>query len=582
MTGDKPWPQVPVGNKDHTKAAVVIVGAGVSGLCMAIDLVKRNNCRNFIILEKSAGLGGTWHDNKYPGCACDVWSSLYSYSFAQNSDWTREYPGQEEILAYLIKTAQEYNLYQHIRFNSTVEDAVWDDKAKKWETRVTTAKGSKDAEFNPEYVITSDFLVSAVGQLNQPKWPDVKGLDNFEGKKMHSARWDWSYDLTDKKIALLGNGCTAVQILPEIQKVAKHITMFQRTPNWVIPRMDAPISPLMQNLYRYLPPLRWRKRAVQMDFRESSHSAIVNPGSDLAVFFKNMSTDLMKAQLPNQPELWEKLTPKYNIGCKRIIISDDFFPAIDQSNVTLETRPIHSIEGHAVKVNDPNGTVVDAESDYDLLVCATGFQTTEFLHPIQLTGKNGRTLSDVWKNGAKAYLGTGVEAMPNFAMFYGPNTNLGHNSIILMIEAQSRYINGLIGPILAAKRAGKTLSLSPHPAKVEAYNAKIQSILQASSFNDPSCQSWYKNEAGLITNNWSGTVVEYQDMMATVHFDDYVVEGSAAESVKTKNMVRVGRVVEETRVSDRMLAVVGVVSTAALVGGWVLRNSRYMNSILAR
>lgn len=319
-----------------------------------------------------------------------------------------------------------------------------------------------------------------------------------------------------------------------------------------------------------------------MDFREMSHSAIVNPGSDLAVFFKNMSLDLMKAQLPNQPELWEKLTPKYNIGCKRIIISDDFFPAIAQPNVTLETRPIHSIDGHAVKVNAPDGTVVDAESDYDLLVCATGFQTTEFLHPIKLTGKNGRTLAEVWKDGAKAYFGTGVEDMPNFAMFYGPNTNLGHNSIILMIEAQSRYINGLIAPILDAKRAGKELSLSPKRDKVEAYNEKIQAILKASSFNDPSCNSWYKNEAGLITNNWSGTVIEYQEMLSKVHFDDYVVEGSASESVQAKKVANVGRVVEETQVSDRTLAVVGVLSTAALVGGWVLRNSRYLSSIRAR
>jgi cation diffusion facilitator CzcD-associated flavoprotein CzcO len=204
--GDKPYPEVPIGNINHSNAAVVIIGAGISGMCTAIDLVKRNNCRNFVILEKSAGLGGTWHDNKYPGCCCDVWSMLYSYSFAQNSEWTREYPGQEEILRYLVGVAQEYNLYQHVRFNSTVEDATWDDEEKKWKTRVTVASGSKDAEFNPEYTIKSDFLVSAVGQLNQPRWPDIEGVDSFDGKKMHSARWDWSYDLKDKRVAMLGNG----------------------------------------------------------------------------------------------------------------------------------------------------------------------------------------------------------------------------------------------------------------------------------------------------------------------------------------------------------------------------------------
>lgn len=175
-------------------------------MCTAIDLVKQNNCKNFIILEKSSGVGGTWHDNKYPGACCDVWSQLYSYSFAQNHAWTREYPGQEEILSYLMGVAQEYNLYQHVRFNTTVENATWDDEAKKWRIHVSTAKGSKDAEFNPEYDISADFLVSAVGQLNVPKWPQIPGLKEFEGKLMHSARWDWSYDLKDKKIAIIGNG----------------------------------------------------------------------------------------------------------------------------------------------------------------------------------------------------------------------------------------------------------------------------------------------------------------------------------------------------------------------------------------
>ncbi|QIX00642.1 hypothetical protein AMS68_006159 [Peltaster fructicola] len=188
MVEDKPWPQVPIGNKNHANAAVLIIGCGFSGICTAIDLIQRNNCRNFIIVERSGGIGGTWHDNKYPGCCCDVWSALYSFSFAQNIDWTRQYPGQEEILHYLVDIAQKYDIYQHVRFNTTVEEATWDDQQLKWRTRVTTASGSKDAEFSPEYEITSDFLVSAVGQLNQPKWPDIQGIDSFEGKKIHSAR----------------------------------------------------------------------------------------------------------------------------------------------------------------------------------------------------------------------------------------------------------------------------------------------------------------------------------------------------------------------------------------------------------
>jgi cation diffusion facilitator CzcD-associated flavoprotein CzcO len=211
--GDKPWPEVPIGNKDHANATVVIIGAGISGICTAIDLIKQNKCRNFVILEKSSGVGGTWHDNKYPGACCDVWSQLYSYSFAQNSSWTREYPGQEEILSYLMGVAQQYNLYQHVRFNTTVGSATWDDEARKWRVGVSTAKGSKDAEFSAGYEISCDFLVSAVGQLNVPKWPKIAGVDEFKGKLMHSARWDWSYDVKDKKIAVIGNGKCLEDIL---------------------------------------------------------------------------------------------------------------------------------------------------------------------------------------------------------------------------------------------------------------------------------------------------------------------------------------------------------------------------------
>nr|POF05876.1 baeyer-villiger monooxygenase [Quercus suber] len=581
MAGDKPWPEVPVGNHNHGSAAVVIIGAGISGLCTAIDLIKRNNVRNFVILEKSVGVGGTWHDNKYPGCCCDVWSTLYSYSFYQNAEWTREYPGQEEILAYLVKTAQEYNLYQHVRFNSTVEDATWDDEAKKWKVRVTTPKESKEGEFSPEYVITSDFLVSAVGQLNQPKWPAIEGLDSFEGKKMHSARWDWSFDLKDKNIAILGNGCTAVQILPELQKVAKHVTVFQRTPNWITPRMDSAISPFMRGVYRYLPPARWTKRVVQMKIREAMHDAVAKPDSNMVKMVKDMALELMHTQLADHPEMWDALTPKYNIGCKRIIASDDYYPSLIQPNVTLETRSIDHITPSTIKVRDSNGELVDAAPQYDLIVCATGFKTLEFMHPIQLRGRGGRTLSDVWTNGAQALNGVCVEDMPNFGMLYGPNTNLGHNSMILMLEAQSRYINGLITPVLNARRNGASLSMTPKKARIETYNARMQEVLQTSSFNDSNCSSWYKNDAGLITNNWSGNVVEYQELLSKVVFDDYDVESSETQVVPKKKEAQLGRVREEALFGATALTV-SIISAVVVVGGFVARNPSLLERFRVR
>lgn len=241
-----------------------------------------------------------------------------------------------------------------------------------------------------------------------------------------------------------------------------------------------------------------------MDFRESSHGFIADSSSPIATMFTDASEQMMKQQLPDQPDLWKKLTPTYNIGCKRIIISDDYFPTLGQDNVALETREIHSVDGNTVKVTGESGEPVKTE-DFDLLVCATGFKTVDFMHPIKLTGKNGRPVNEVWKDGAKALYGMVVEDMPNFAMLYGPNTNLGHNSIILMIEAQSRYINGLIKPVLEARNQGNALSLTPKRGKIEEFNEEIQRELRASAFNDPNCDSWYKNEAGLITNNWSRT-----------------------------------------------------------------------------
>ncbi|KAH0373227.1 FAD/NAD(P)-binding domain-containing protein, partial [Aureobasidium melanogenum] len=586
MTGDKPWPEVPIGNKDHANAAVVIIGAGISGMCTAIDLIKQNNCKNFIILEKSSGVGGTWHDNKYPGACCDVWSQLYSYSFAQNPFWTREYPGQEEILSYLMGVASHYNLYQHIRFNSTVENATWNDQSKKWKVHVKTAQGSKDAEFNPEYDINADFLVSAVGQLNVPKWPDIDGLEGFEGKVIHSARWDWSYDLKDKKIAVIGNGkayntssrhkplirlntgATAVQIIPEIAKVAKEVGIYQRTPNWVIPRLDAPIPSWTRSLFKYVPPLMWRKRALQMDFREGFYGIIGEPTSAGADEVRKYNQDMLDAAFPHDTIMQDKLRPNYNPGCKRIIISDDYYPTLALDHISLHTEKISSINKTGIEIEGGQ------QHDYDLIVLATGFQTLDFMHPISMQGYNNTALSSIWSRGAKALYGITVSSMPNFAMLYGPNTNLGHNSIILMIEAQSRYINALISPVLEARTAGLGLSIRPKDSRMNEYNDKLQNELSHSAFADPNCNSWYKTEEGLITNNWSKTVIDYQEMISKVNWeDDYEVEGDGKRVLEKRKVDRIGRVREETVVSNGVLGVMGVMSVAAFVAaGWILKN----------
>jgi cation diffusion facilitator CzcD-associated flavoprotein CzcO len=344
----------------------------------------------------------------------DVWSHLYSLSFEPNPNWTREYPGQEEILDYLIEIAHKYQLYKHIRFNTAVDGARWDDATNTWKTKLTRL-GSKDSEFGKEYTVTSDFLVSAVGQLNVPKYPDIKGIDSFEGKSMHSARWDWDYDLRDNKIGIIGNGATAAQIIPEIAKVAKSLTVFQRTPNWVIPRDDKPITPTMQAVYKYVPFIRRRYRAALMDFRESFFDVVFDTKSPVHEFMMSASKDHMAAQLPGDKyaELREKLQPHYAVGCKRVIITDDYFPTFTRENVVLETTPIKGITSKGVTVEG------DKEHDFDILVLASGFKTTQFMYPIKIYGSNGKSIEDIWASGASAYLGMTVPSMPNFSMLYG-------------------------------------------------------------------------------------------------------------------------------------------------------------------
>ncbi|CAG8930533.1 unnamed protein product [Penicillium salamii] len=568
---------IPVGNKDFTNATVVIIGAGISGICMAIDLIKRNNCYNFVILERSSSVGGTWNDNKYPGSCCDVWSTLYSYSFEQNPDWSREYPGQEEIHQYLVGVAEKYGLYKHIRFNSTVEEARWDEAEAKWKTKLSLS-GQKDSEFSTSYTISSDFLVSAVGQLNLPRYPAISGLDDFQGKLMHSARWDWTYDLKGKRIAMIGNGATAAQIAPEVAQLASQLTIYQRTPNWVIPRNDGPVSAFQKALFRWLPPLQWRKRAAQMDYRESFYEAVADKDSDFAQAIRSACAATLRAHLPDSPELWDTLTPNYAPGCKRIIITDDYYPTLARKNVDLETRQITSITDVGIEVDGED------EQEYDLIILATGFRTVEFMHPIKIYGSGGRPLEEIWSNGARAYKGVTVEDLPNFGMFYGPNTNLGkcsllklsfllshsdnatgHNSIILMIEAQSRYLNALVGEVIKARQRGETLSLRPTAEALQKLNDRIQSVLETTSFADPNCGSWYKRDDGVVTNNWSGTAIDYQIELSKILWQDYTTEGTDTKRFLKKTDTKVGQVNEGSILSDRSLVVgtVGILSVAS-------------------
>ena len=310
--------------------------------------------------------------------------------------------------------AQKYELYKHIRFSTEVEEARWDEQSNTWKTKVNRL-GAKDAEFGKSYTITSEFLVSGVGQLNIPKYPEIPGLDSFKGKTIHSARWDWEYDLRGKKIGIIGTGATAAQIIPEISKVCSSLTVFQRTPNWVVPRLDKPISPTKQAVFRYVPFARRRYRAALMDFRESWFDCVFTPNSDFNAMLMASANAHKDSQLPGEKytKLREQLQPHYAIGCKRVIISDDYYPAFTRDNVLLQTAKIEAIT--------PNGVAAEGgiDHEFDVIVLATGFKTTQFMYPMKIYGAGGKPIEDIWSNGASAYLGMTIPELPNFAMLYG-------------------------------------------------------------------------------------------------------------------------------------------------------------------
>ncbi|KAF2100775.1 FAD/NAD(P)-binding domain-containing protein [Rhizodiscina lignyota] len=572
----RPWPQVE--NKDFGDAAVVIIGAGIAGMCTAIDLIRKNNCRNFIILERGSGIGGTWNDNRYPGCCCDVPSIMYSFSFEQNPNWSRKYPGQEEILNHLHAIAEKWGLYRHTRFNSAATDARWDDEEMKWKTTVKIC-GDKDSEYSSGYTITSDFLVSAVGQLNEPKMPSIPGLDSFKGKIMHTARWDWSYDLEGKRIAVIGNGATGIQVVPELVKVASHVTQYIRTPGWIIPRLDTSVSTLQRLAYQYSPPLLWRHRAEIFTWMDNTFKKVVwNPENPESKMARQWNRALLQATWPKDEELWEKLTPDYPPGCKRILFSDDYYPALTKPNCSLEMRPISRITESGIEVE--GGDV----EEFDLIVCATGFHAgAYFVRAIDVQGEGGRPISDIWRHYPQALYGISLESLPNFGMLYGPNTNLNHSSIILMIEAQSNYISGLVEEVLYAKKLGLPLAITPKKDRLEEFNEMVQEKLKETSYSHPTCNSWYKSPDGKrVVANWCGSVVEYQTQLSKIAWSDYDVKGAAAEVVlKGKKEKKIGRVVEETMVSNMALAT-GVLGAVAVVGGCLLHANGYLRRFQRR
>ncbi|MFJ2033318.1 flavin-containing monooxygenase [Streptosporangium sp. NPDC087985] len=460
---------------------VAIIGAGFGGLCMAIRL-ERAGIRSYTIFEKGPGVGGTWRDNTYPGAGCDIPSHLYSFSFERYSSWSRRYPGQPEILGYLEMCANKYGLRPRIRLNTEVTAATFDESLSRW--RVRTPSGEE----------LFDVVVSAVGQLNRPRLPDIPGMSAFAGASFHSARWDHSQDLTGRRVAVIGSGSSAAQLIPRVAEVAERVDVFQRTPNWVIPKPDAVFGETARKVFRRLPFLQRGYREWTYRYAETAlYPALAGRWS--AGLLRKRALDHLRGQV-RDPELRARLTPGYPVGCRRIVIDSDFYPALTRPNVDLVTEPI-------VRITPAGVETTAGLHGADVIVYATGFQTTGFLAPIEVTGRGGRRLSEEWKEGAEAYLGIAVPYFPNLFLLYGPNTNLGHNSIVFMLECQAGYIMGCL-PYLA--RRGP---MEVRPEAMEAWRRSLERAMDTMVWG-AGCTSWYKNASGRVTNNWPAPTTVYR------------------------------------------------------------------------
>ncbi|MBZ5594233.1 MAG: alpha/beta hydrolase fold domain-containing protein [Acidobacteriia bacterium] len=467
-----------------TNVDVLIVGSGFAGLCMAIQL-RRAGMDSFLILERAADIGGTWRDNTYPGCACDIPSHLYSFSFECHADWTRMYPTQPEIWNYLKHCVEKYNLGPSIRFGSEVREAVFDEGAHLW--RVETLDGA---------TFTARSVALAMGPLSRPAYPRIPGLERFQGRAFHSAEWDHSCDLRGKRVAVIGTGASAIQFIPQIAPEVDQLHVFQRTPPWITPKMDRPIRRWERSLFRCAPGYMWLFRKLL--YWRQEVLAVGFTGN--LKFMKRIEQFARKHITKSIPDaaLREKVTPDHLIGCKRILISNDYYPALGRANVELVTESITEVREHSIVTVDGKERAVDA------LIYGTGFRATDLLTPVRILGRNGIDLNDAWRDGFEAYFGITITGYPNLFMLVGPNTGLGHNSIVFMIEAQVNYVMSCLE--LLRKKGAAAMDLRP---EVQAeFNRGLQERMKRTVWAS-GCKSWYLDANGKNTTLWPGFSFKY-------------------------------------------------------------------------
>jgi cation diffusion facilitator CzcD-associated flavoprotein CzcO len=463
---------------------IAILGTGFSGLGMAIRL-KQNGYKDFVVIERADDIGGTWRDNTYPGCACDIPSHLYSFSFALNPRWSRAYSSQREIRDYLRHCAERFGILPYIQWNSELLDASWIEEDQCW--HITTTKGQ----------FTANIFILGSGPLNEPSFPHIPGIERFEGVMFHSAQWNHDYDLTGKRVAVIGTGASAIQFVPQIQPHVTHLSLFLRTPPWILPRGDHPIPAWMQTMFHLLPitqrflraKIYWQHELMVLGFIYRSN--MMENGERIALHH-------LYRQVPD-PVLRARLTPQYTLGCKRILVSDDFYPALSLPNVEVVTDRIHEIQAHSIVTEDGKEHAVDT------IICGTGFHVTDTQLPRCVHGRGGRSLAERWRVGPHAYLGTTVTGFPNLFLLIGPNTGLGHNSMVFMIESQIMYI-------LDCLRKMDRLNLQAVDVRSEsqeAFNEEIRRRMRGTVWTS-GCTSWYLDARGHNTTLWPGFTFEFR------------------------------------------------------------------------
>ena len=490
-------------SKSNGFPRVTIVGAGISGLCLAIQL-KRAGIDSFQILEKSHEVGGTWFDNTYPGCGCDVPSILYSFSFAPKHDWSRKYTPQSEILDYLKDCVDRFGVREHIRFGVEVKDATFDENDSVW--RIQTEQDEEE--------IVADVFVSAVGQLSRPKTPEIPGLESFQGDVFHTARWPQDFAIEGRRFAVIGNGASAIQIIPKLAEKAGHVSVFQRSANWIGQRHDYAYPRVVQQAFRWVPGvaklLRWWTYLAH-DWRINLYGrrGMLNQG------FTAWLKIRMSAKLSD--DLRAKVIPRYPAGCKRVLLSNDYLESLGRDNVDVVTTPIEKIVPEGIETKE-------GITSLDTIVMATGFDSNRFLYPMDIRGRGGADLGTLWKVRPKTYLGMMAAGFPNFFMLYGPNTNLGHNSIIFMVECQVNYVLKCLKTMM--KRGDRTIEVREQA--VEAFDREIQEHLKKKVWNGY-VTNWYTTQEGHIVNNWCRSTSSYWLQTRTPELEAMTLNGSPAE-----------------------------------------------------